>query len=227
MKAQNAQGEGPLTGVGPASELSLSSAAEPLERDHAPVGALAAPTSELRRSGPAPAPRPQGFDAVFRDHAPYVLRVLPRLGVSPADVEDVCQEVFVVVHRMLPGFEGRSSLKTWIYGIALRVARSHRRRAYRRREIATEHVPEPAEVHAVEPCALEQGQQLALLDEALASLNDAQRELIVLLEIEELSVAEVAEATNTSKFTIYSRLYAARRALGRHVHRKARLRSKP
>lgn len=182
---------------------------------------------EARPSGPAPTPAGASFDAVFRAHAAYVLRVLPRLGIASADLEDVCQEVFVVVHRMLPGFEGRSTLKTWIYGIALRVARSYRRRAYRRREIPTEHPPESGSAHTSAPCSIERSQELALLDQALESLSEAQRELIVLFEIEELSIAEVAQATSTSKFTIYSRLYAARRALERHVHRKARLGSKP
>jgi RNA polymerase sigma-70 factor (ECF subfamily) len=186
-----------------------------------------APQDGLRSSGHVPAPGPNSFDALFRAHAPYVLRVLPRLGVAPADLEDVCQEVFVVVHRMLPTFEGRSALKTWIYGIALRVARSHRRRAYRRREIPTEQLPEAGNAYQSGPCPIERSQELALLDEALEQLSEAQRELIVLFEIEELSVAEVAQATATSKFTIYSRLYAARRTLERHVHRKARLRSKP
>ena len=59
---------------------------------------------------------------IFRQYAPFAWRALRRLGVPDADVEDVCQEVFVVVHRKLGDFEGRSSLKTWIYGICPRTA---------------------------------------------------------------------------------------------------------
>src|SRR5262245_16770067 len=74
---------------------------------------------------------------VFVDHAKYVWRTLRYCGVAPVDLEDVCQEVFLIVHRKLPEFEGRSSLRTWIYGICLRVARQESRRAHRRRERLT------------------------------------------------------------------------------------------
>src|SRR6185503_7294479 len=74
---------------------------------------------------------------VFDDHAAYVLRSLRHLGVAESDIEDVGQEVFVTVHRRLASFEGRSKLRTWLYGICLRVASDYRRRAYVRRERAT------------------------------------------------------------------------------------------
>src|SRR5207302_10408961 len=72
---------------------------------------------------------------VFRQYAPFVWRALRRLGVPESDVEDVCQEVFVVVHRKLGDFEGRSSLRTWIYGICTRTASDYRRSGRVRREI--------------------------------------------------------------------------------------------
>src|SRR6185369_18089829 len=75
--------------------------------------------------------------AVFDEHARYVWRALRHLGIPEADVEDLCQEVFVVVQRKLAEFEGRSELRTWLYGICLRVAADHRRRAYVRRELPT------------------------------------------------------------------------------------------
>ena len=59
------------------------------------------------------------FASIFRANAPLVHRALRRLGVSEADAPDVLQDVFVVVHRKLGEFEGRSQLKTWIYGIAV------------------------------------------------------------------------------------------------------------
>ncbi len=62
--------------------------------------------------------------------------VCATLGVAEADIEDVCQEVFITVHRKLSEFEGRSALRTWLYGISLRVASDYRRRAYVRRERA-------------------------------------------------------------------------------------------
>lgn len=62
------------------------------------------------------------FTQVYQSHAPMAWRSLRRLGVPDAEVADAAQEVFVVVHRKLDGFEGRSSLTTWLTGICLRVA---------------------------------------------------------------------------------------------------------
>lgn len=165
------------------------------------------------------------FDAVFREHAPTVWRALRRLGIREADVEDLCQEVFVVVHRKLPEFEGRSSLKTWIYGIAVRVASDHRRRAHVRREHATAEVPEERR-SAPQLADLEREQARAMLDAALATLDEDKRAAFVLYEIEDLSMPEVAEALGCPLQTAYSRLYAARKLVTanveRHVHGGAR-----
>src|SRR5690349_18720106 len=96
-------------------------------------------TSERSAEGDAQAIT---FDAVVAEHGPYVWRVLRRLGVRSADIEDVWQETFIVVHRKLGGFEGRSQLRTWLSAIAVRVASDYRSRAYRRREQATDEVPD-------------------------------------------------------------------------------------
>src|SRR5688572_24089780 len=61
---------------------------------------------------------PPDFDSVVAEHGPYLWRVLRRIGVRTADVEDVLQETFIVVHRKLDGFEGRASVRTWLSAIA-------------------------------------------------------------------------------------------------------------
>jgi len=153
------------------------------------------------------------FAELIGELAPYVLRVLPRLGVAPSDVEDVSQEVLLAVHRGLPGFEGRSSTRTWVYGICLRVARNHRDRAYVRRERphAEPPAPEPVE-HGAEP-GLDDKRLIAHLDAALSALPKEQRETFVLHALEDLDVKEIAAAQDVSKFTVYTRLYAAQRRL--------------
>ncbi len=121
------------------------------------------------------------FADVFREHAPYAWRALRRLGVRDADVEDVCQEVFVVVHRKLPEFEGRSRLRTWIYGICVRAASDYRRRASVRREQPSNRVPE--ERHSAPQLKeLERQQARALLDAALETLDEDKRAVFVLYE---------------------------------------------
>jgi RNA polymerase sigma-70 factor (ECF subfamily) len=162
-------------------------------------------------AGPALVARPApdlSFADIFRQHARYLWRALLGLGVRAADVDDVCQEVFLVVHRRLPEFDGRA-LRSWLYAICLRVASEYRRSARVRREIVVDELPETqtaeSQLDAVftnELCE----QLLASLDE----LDEDKRAAFVLYEIEELSLREVAEAMNCPLQTAYSRLQAAR-----------------
>ncbi|MDH5676360.1 MAG: sigma-70 family RNA polymerase sigma factor [Myxococcales bacterium] len=152
------------------------------------------------------------FEQLFREHGAYVLRLSRRLGVRPADAEDVAQEVFLVVHQALSRFEGRSSHRTWISGICVRVVSNYRRKAHRRHEQAGEPPVEPAELRDPERAAIGSS-GLAQLDAALSKLSEPQRASFVLFEIEQLSVVEISEALGCSKFTTYARLQAARRAV--------------
>jgi RNA polymerase sigma-70 factor (ECF subfamily) len=155
---------------------------------------------------------------IFRQHAPFVWRGLRRLGVPECDVEDVCQEVFVVVHRKLADFEGRSSLRTWIYGICARTASDYRRSGRVRREVVTDAPPDaPHEGGQHEAVALKQAR--ATLDRILDGLDDDKRAVFVLYEIEELTMAEVAEALGCPLQTAYSRLHAARKVVEAGVAR--------
>jgi RNA polymerase sigma-70 factor (ECF subfamily) len=154
------------------------------------------------------------FGAIVREHGPVILRALRRLGVREADVPDVAQDVFVTLHKKLPEFEGRSTLRTFLYGIAVRVASDYRKSAYVRRERATDELPERAG-SAPELKALEQKERLRMLDQALDALDPVHREVLVLFEIEELSMKDVALAIGCPEKTAYGRLYAAREALKR------------
>ena len=172
----------------------------------------------------APAQTSSAFADLFREHAAPVWRALRRLGVPEADVEDVAQEVFVVVHRKLPEFEGRSTLKTWIYGICVRTASDYRRKAHVRRERPTDRMPD--ERHSAPQLReLEREQARALLDAALETLDEEKRAVFVLYEIEELDMPEVAEALGCPLQTAYSRLYAARKKVHAEVTRRVRGRS--
>lgn len=158
-------------------------------------------------------PEPQLFAAVFAEHAPRVLRMLPRLGVPAADLEDVCQEVFVVVHQRWHDFRGDSSLRTWIYGIALRKAVGHRRRKHVRDSVTLAEdvhlAPSPPEQQQ----GLERSQARALLVRLLDELPELPREVFVLYELEKLSMHEIATLQEVPLNTAYSRLYAARAQL--------------
>lgn len=160
-------------------------------------------------SQPSGRPNPD-FAEVFQTQTAYVWRSLRRLGVREADVEDVCQEVFMVVHRKLSTFEGRSKLTTWIYGICVRTASDYRRRAHRRHEEPTDSPPDERE-SAPQLKELERRRALAQLDNALDTLDEARRAVFVLYEVEELSMPEVAKTLGIPLQTAYSRLHAARK----------------
>ncbi len=154
-------------------------------------------------------PDQASFRELFEAHAPFVWRCLRRMGVSEADVEDVCQEVFVVVLRKLDQFDGRAAIRSWLYGISVRKASDYRRRAHRKRETSAEAAHEPA----VEPSqgdAVERRAARDMLDEILGQLDDKHRAVFVLYEIEQLTMPEIVEALGCPLQTAYSRLRAAR-----------------
>jgi RNA polymerase sigma-70 factor (ECF subfamily) len=147
---------------------------------------------------------------LFKELAPFVWRALRRLGVADRDVDDMVQEVFVVVHRKLPEFEGRSTIRTWVYGICVRTASDYRNRARVKRELLPDSMPDvtsPNDAHE----ALAHHQARALLDRVLDDLDEDKRAVFVLYEIEELGMAEVAEAVDCPLQTAYSRLHSARK----------------
>jgi len=162
------------------------------------------------------APEP-AFREVYRDHAPFVWRVLRRLGLSPPDAEDATQEVFMVVLKKLDSFAHRSSLRTWLYGIAYRAASEHRRRAHVRSEVPTE-APDAGAADPTQPESLDRKRAREQLDAILAALDGDKRAVFVFYEIEELSMNEVAEIVGCPLQTAYSRLRAARE----HVEAAAR-----
>lgn len=157
-----------------------------------------------------PQPQPD-FLAVYEELFPFVWRLARRLGVQEASLDDVCQEVFVVVHNRLHDFEGRSSIKTWVYGIANNVVLTHRRSTRRKDVHRAEVDPESVIDRAAGPLDAASSAQAARIAHALLSqLSDEKRTMLVLVELEEMSVPEAAEAVQTNLNTAYGRLRAAR-----------------
>lgn len=150
------------------------------------------------------------FREIYREHARYVWRVVRRLGVPVADAEDVTQEIFVVVHRKLATFAQRSSLQTWLYGIAYRCASEYRRRAHVRREVATA-TPEIGAADAQQEELVDRKRAREALDLILAELDEDKRAVFVFYEVEQLPMSDVASILECPLQTAYSRLHVARR----------------
>jgi len=149
--------------------------------------------------------------SLFEGHAAFVWRVLARLNIPAADLPDVSQEVFLCAHRLLATFEQRCSVSTWLYGICVRVASTHRRRLLRRREQLTAEPPEgTSRAGLLSPdIALERER----LEHVLYQLPEEQAHVFILYELEELTMSEVAAALGCPLQTAYSRLYSARKAV--------------
>jgi RNA polymerase sigma-70 factor, ECF subfamily len=166
------------------------------------------------------------FDEVYREHFPYVWRSLRRLGVHPADVEDITHEVFVVVHRKLAEFDGRRPLKPWLFGIAFRLASEDRRRARRRFEVAVPNIERACGAPAADDL-IESDERRRLVLECLQKLDVAQRAVLILLDIDGEAAADVAAAMDVPLATVYSRLRVARRNFAAAVRRAKLRRGEP
>lgn len=171
-----------------------------------------------------PAPPPvlpiNDFDAVYTEHAPYVWRLLRGMGVSESSVADAVQDVFIVVHQRLAMFDGRHSVRTWLFHIAYRVSQAYRRKALRRRAEPLDEAHAPTTRSPFEE--LQRNERARTLNELLAALPEDRRLILILADIEELSAPEIADALNVPLNTIYTRLRRARIAFNEALERRKR-----
>jgi len=146
--------------------------------------------------------------ALYEQHLPAVYRIARRMGVPEGDCADLCQEVFLRVHRGLGAFRGEAQFSTWLYRIALHeVARARRARAVRnaflslfgRHAPAAESPPVPEEIYV-------RTEATALLEHVLSRLKPKHRQVFVLCELERLPLDEVAATLACPAETVRSRL---------------------
>jgi RNA polymerase sigma-70 factor (ECF subfamily) len=149
------------------------------------------------------------FEAVYVSHYASVWRCLRRFGVSEKDAQDATQEVFLTAFRRFDDFEGRSSVKTWLIGIAFRQAANYRRSTARREipsDVMLQGIPSGIELER----QLERRDELRKLDALLARLPAEQRAVFVMFELEGMSGEEIADAVQSPLGTVRSRLRLAR-----------------
>lgn len=154
------------------------------------------------------------LESIHRDHFAFVWRTMRNLGVPPAALDDAVQDVFLTVHRRIEDFEGRSSLRTWLFAIARRVAYRYRRTAARQQR-KLDALAEVEPTQASPYSAVAQGEALDILTSFLDSLDDAKREVFVLHTLEGVTGGEIASALGISVNTVHSRLRLARRSFER------------
>jgi RNA polymerase sigma-70 factor, ECF subfamily len=168
---------------------------------------------------PPPVARAAVDDAclgAFQRELDYVHRTFRRLGTAPSEVEDLVQDLFLVLRRSWSAYDQERPLRPYLFGIAFRISLAHQRK--RKREVAfgivkvTDTGPGPDDVLASK-------QSRALLLEALEQVPLLRRAVLVMHEIDEVPVAQVASALSIPLFTVYSRLRKGRRELEAAVRR--------
>lgn len=153
--------------------------------------------------------RVPSFDEIYDQYFDFVWANLRRLGIPASHLDDAVQELFIVVHRRLGEFAGRSSLKTWLAGIAWRIASEYRR--HESRKGGGEPLPDTLVAPGRDPLgAAVHAEALRHLDALLDELDEDKRVVFVLAELEQMSVPEIAQALDVNLNTVYSRLRAAR-----------------
>jgi RNA polymerase sigma-70 factor (ECF subfamily) len=162
---------------------------------------------------------PLELETVYRVYGPLVERWVCRLGGPSSDLEDLVQEVFIKVDRLLPGFRGEAKLTTWLYRITENVVGHARRKQRFRRWLigSSENVAATLEkkpelgLFAPSPAEdLEQRETAALVYRVLDGLPDKYRTLLILFELEGLSGEELCELTGLKRSTLWVRLHRAR-----------------
>lgn len=166
-------------------------------------------------------PRKLTFIEVYEQSFSAVWAYGRARGLVGADLEDVVQEVFVVVHKRLHTFEGRSSVNTWVVGIAVNVIRSfRRRRATRKLGDDIEQFPEVEAPHSTPGQRTEAKRDAEFLFTVLDTLSEAQREIFLLVEVQEISVVDAARILEVNEETLRSRLRAARKHVNAAIARR-------
>jgi len=164
-----------------------------------------------------PAPAPQGNCLeTFDRELDYLFGTLQRLGAHLGDMDDLLQEIFVVLYRNWPDLDTTRPLRPWLFGVAFRVVRTHRRR--RARETPHGEL-DPAD-GAPNPEGWLQGQEsLALLSAALKCVPPVRRSILTMHYLEGLRVVDIARQLSITKFGVYARLYKGRKELASAVRR--------
>ncbi|HEY6727945.1 MAG TPA: sigma-70 family RNA polymerase sigma factor [Polyangiaceae bacterium] len=154
---------------------------------------------------------PLELGQLYDEHFPLVWRTLRRFGLDESFLDDAAQDVFMVALRRHKEFRGQSSYRTWLFGIAVNVAREYRRKDRRSVPLPESFVHEPA-VASSPLDHVTQQEALQFLERFLVQLDDSRRAVFVMIELEQVPAPEVARALGVNLNTVYSRLRSARQA---------------
>lgn len=165
--------------------------------------------------------------ALFDAHYDYVWTSLRRLGVPDRDREDVASELFVRVHQKLDTLDRSRPVRPWLFAFAVRCASDYRRLARHRLErLDGDAAIEPSSTAPLADEALERDERRRLVLDALEALDLDRRAVVVLHDLDETSVPEIARALGIPEGTAYTRLRTGRLELAQAIRRLAERRSR-
>jgi RNA polymerase sigma-70 factor, ECF subfamily len=174
---------------------------------------LALELPPMKASAPAassPASCEEDFRSLFAQHHGFIWRQLRRLGVPEASVDDAAQEVFIVAARRMNDIRAGAE-RSFLFGVARRVASDARRSQHARVSAATQPLDANRADEHDDPEQVLQGRRAQdMLHQVLDAMADDAREVFVLFELEEMSRREIAELLDLPEGTAASRLRRAR-----------------
>lgn len=159
-------------------------------------------------------------DELFRAHAPFVARLLHRLGVPPREIDDVVQQVFVVVHKNSGYLPGPATPTSYLGAIAVKAASSARRRDGAQRSRHAGYDPDLLASPGRDPVSLlEVRHELAQLQAALDQMDPDLRAVLVLTELEGETCGSIAASQGIPVGTVYWRAHRARKQFRKIIRR--------
>jgi RNA polymerase sigma-70 factor, ECF subfamily len=172
----------------------------------------------------------RAFRELLDGHRDRVYNITYRMLGNRAEAEDVAQEVFITVFKTIDTFREESKFSTWLYRVTVNHCKNRIKYLARRHDRDKDELDEMsggvngatlgAPVRAAQPDrALEGTQMEMLLREAILTLDEEHREVVVLRDIEDLSIEEICEITKLPDGTVKSRLHRARLALRKKLQR--------
>jgi RNA polymerase sigma-70 factor (ECF subfamily) len=173
----------------------------------------------------------RAFRELIDDHRDRVFNITYRMLGNRAEAEDVAQEVFITVFKTIESFRGDSKFSTWLYRVTVNHCKNRIKYLARRHDRDRDELDETSSqqtngavtglpVRAQAPDkALQSAQREKLLQEAIAGLDDDQRAVVILRDVEDLSIEEICEITGLADGTVKSRLHRARLVLRKKMQR--------
>ena len=172
----------------------------------------------------------RAFRELVEAHRDRVYNITFRMLGNRAEAEDVAQEVFIAVFKTIEHFREESKFSTWLYRIAVNHCKNRIKYLARRHDRDREEIDETTHTSGVNGSiggplpsspakALESAQMERLMQDAIANLEDDQRIVVVLRDVEDLSIEEICDITGLPDGTVKSRLHRARLVLRKRLQR--------